>query len=128
MFRLTQRWIVLFLLLWMPISGASVLAASVSMQVGQGAVHEAAMPVMNHDDSAMQHDHCPAMQDQQTDDAAGKSSCDNCGVCHFACSAYLSAHEIGAVALPGLSSNTPYHFEFHSVTSAPLVPPPLVRV
>lgn len=123
MFRLTRKWIALFLLIWMPVSGASVLAASVSMQVGQGAVHEAVMPMMDHDDVA----HCPAMQDQQTDDTAGKS-CDNCGVCHFACSVYLSAPEIGAVALPGLSSNTPYHFEFHSLTSAPLVPPPLARV
>jgi hypothetical protein len=124
MFRLIRKWIALFLLLWMPVSGASVLAASVSMQVGQGTVHEAAMTMMDHDDAAMQHDHCAAMQDQQADDTTGKS-CDNCGVCHLACSAYLSAPDVSAVVLPNMLSNTPYHFGFHSVPSTPLVPPPL---
>ncbi|MDD3884779.1 MAG: DUF2946 domain-containing protein [Gallionella sp.] len=128
MSRLTRKWIALLLLFWMPLSGAGVLATSVSMQAGQGACHESAMPAMSHGDSgASHHSDSVAAQDPQADENSG-NICSNCGVCHLACSVYLSVPDIVALAQHSTLSNTPYLFTFHSVISTPLVPPPLARV
>jgi len=128
MSRITRKWIALLLLFWMPLSGASVLATSVSMQAGQGACHEAAMPAMSHGDSAASHhSDAVAAQHEQTDETSG-NLCSNCGVCHLACSVYLSVPDIVALTQHSTISNTPYLFAFHSVVSTPLVPPPLARV
>ena len=118
------------MLLWLPLFSGSALAASLAMQAQQGDCHQTAMQhgedmSMHHHDAAMDqaatHDHSAAQD--QTD-----SSCNACGVCHLACSGYLAVPGLAAPDMPqAVAATTPYTVSFHSVTSTPLVPPPLVR-
>lgn len=126
-----RKLVAVFLLLWLPLFGASAVAESLAMQLQRGDCHEQAAPAaMAHHDHemmdmadhhAMQHD----MTMQAADDDA--SSCTACGICHIACSAFLvpafAAHSAasGSQAVPGM----PVHFVSH--LSAPLDPPPLAR-
>ena len=52
----------------------------------------------------------------------------SCGVCQMACTAYLA---VPGVALPAVQTGareiTPYLVTFDSITTTPLLPPPLVR-
>jgi hypothetical protein len=100
------------------------------MQAQHGACHEAAMPEMHHADAGdhlHHHDDAPASQDHPASNDQD-SSCNACGVCHLACSGYLA---VPAVVSPGMQASaqptTPYLVVFDSITSAPLLPPPLVR-
>ncbi len=125
MSRPYRQFIAVLLAVWLPLFSGAALAASVSMQAQRGACHEADMQQMHHQDmdvhqhadsSAAQHD----AQDQQD------SSCNACGVCHLACSGYLAVPTVEAVtAQVSAQSVTPYLVSFHSITSIPLVPPPL---
>lgn len=55
-------------------------------------------------------------------------SCQDCGVCHLACTGYLTVPGLAMAAAPATAREiTPYLVVFNSVTSAPLLPPPLVR-
>lgn len=111
---LARKYIAVLLAVWLPLFGGSALAASVSMQMQP---HDAC-----HDMAAMQGDQ--AHSDQSDDQH--ESSCSACGVCHLACSGYLGAQQIKVLeVLQSASSATPYLFSFHSITSTPLVPPPL---
>jgi hypothetical protein len=124
-----RKFIAVFMLLWLPLTSGSALAASLAMQLQQGECHESAeMMTMSHDDmmdhDMMQHDH-EAMQ--ASDD--GDASCASCSVCHMACTAYLDAPmvamqlvETGSQAVSSISKT------FVSHLSAPLDPPPLARV
>lgn len=119
------------MLLWLPLFSGSALAASLAMQAQQGSCHQVAvqhdedMSMHHHDvamDQAASHDHSAAQD--QTD-----SSCNACGVCHLACSGYLAVPGLAAPAMQQAGAvTTPYVVSFHSITSTPLVPPPLVRV
>jgi len=116
------------MLLWLPIFTGSALAASVSMQLPQGACNEEMMSQqmsdgtmnMNMDmgDHTMHHGEMPA--------PAGMHG--NCGVCHMACVGYLTVPD---AAMPVVQTTvrevTPYLVAFTSVTTTPLLPPPLVR-
>lgn len=130
MSKLTRKFVAVLMLLWLPLSGASALAATISMQASHGACHEAAMAQMHHadagehqhhhaDDSAMQHDQSAGDQD---------SSGNSCGVCHLACGGYLA---VPALAVPALQSAAPmaasYAVSFRSINPVPLLPPPLAR-
>ncbi|MFA6120696.1 MAG: DUF2946 domain-containing protein [Sideroxydans sp.] len=129
MFRQTRKYIAVFMLLWLPLSSGSALAASLAMQLQQGECHESAeMMNMSHEDmmdhDMMQDDHV-AMQASND----GDSGCTSCGVCHLACTAYLDTPvvamhltETGSQAV----SSIPETFVSH--LSAPLDPPPLARV
>lgn len=129
MIRSFRKFIAVFMLLWLPLSSGSALAASLAMQLQQGECHESTeMMSMSHDDmmdhDMMQHDH-EAMQ--ASDD--GDSGCTACGVCHMVCTAYLDTPvvamqltETGSQAV----SSIPETFVSH--LSAPLDPPPLTRV
>jgi len=126
----TRKLVAAFLLLWLPLFGASAVAESLAMQLRHGDCHEpsAPAPMAHHemmdmaDHHAMQHD--MTMQTAADDDA---SSCTSCGICHIACSAFLApdfaTHSAanGSEAVPGM----PVRFVSH--LSAPLDPPPLVR-
>lgn len=133
MSRLTRKFVALLMLLWLPLSGASALAATVSMQTPQGACHEAVMPEMQHVDAAdHQHHHGDASASQESQDQTASneqdSSCNACGVCHLACSGYLNAPAMAAPAVRAATpSVAPYAVSFHSVTFTPLLPPPLSR-
>jgi len=111
------------MLLWLPLSGGSALAASIAMQLQPASCHEStAMSQhemsghqMVHDDSAM-HD-------------TSDSSCASCSVCHLACSGFtiVPAHLANSVASVGqIVTFIPEIFV--SQVSAPLLPPPLARV
>ncbi len=129
MIRSFRKFIAVFMLLWLPLSSGSALAASLAMQLQQGECHESAeMMTTSHDDmmdhDMMQHDH-EAMQASDE----GDSGCMSCGVCHLACTAYLDtlvvAMQMAAPASQAVSS-IPETFVSH--LSAPLDPPPLARV
>lgn len=114
------------MLLWLPLFSGSALAASISMQMPQGSCHEAvASQAMSHADMGGQHQHhgeMPATADEHS------PACHACGVCHLACTGYLAVPGIEMVAVQAAAREaTPYLVAYHSVTSAPLVPPPLVR-
>lgn len=129
MSHLTRKFIAVFMLLWLPLSSGSALAASLAMQLQQGECHESAeMMSMSHEDmmdhDMMQHDH-EAMQ--ASDES--NSGCTSCGVCHLACTAYLDTPVVAMQLFDSGSqavSSIPETFVSH--LSAPLVPPPLARV
>lgn len=126
MSKLTRKLVAVLMLLWLPLSGGSALAASISMQLQHGGCAETvAMQSKAHEDMAAHHQHheqAPATTDTQD------SACNDCGVCHLACTGYLAVPGVEMVAeLTPVLESTPYLVDFHSHTSAPLVPPPLVR-
>lgn len=126
MSKLTRKLIAVLMLLWLPLSGGSALAASISMQLQHGGCAEsAAMQAMAHEDMAAHHQHheqAPATTETQD------SACNDCGVCHLACTGYLAVPSVEMVsAQTAALESTPYLVDFHSHTSAPLVPPPLVH-
>ena len=114
------------MLLWLPLFSGSALAASVSMQLQRGGCHEAAAAqAMAHGGMGDHHQHHgeqPAAADEQG------PSCNACGVCHLACTGYLAVPGAELVIVQAAAREiTPYLVASHSFTSAPLVPPPLVR-
>lgn len=130
MSKLTRKFVAVLMLLWLPLSGGSALAASLAMQVQQGSCHQAAMQhedmSMHHHDAAMDQ---AAMHDHSAPQDQADSSCNACGVCHLACSGYLAVPGFAAPDMPQVvAATTPFIVSFHSITSTPLVPPPLVRV
>lgn len=120
MYLRARKLIAVLMLLWLPLFSGNALAASLVMQMPQGQCHEemAMQDMAGMDDMAMTDQVAP-------DDQHG---CSQCGICHLACSTYLAAPvlQLGAVAAVAVTS-APYLVSFHSITSAPLVPPPLVR-
>lgn len=124
MLRLPRKFIAVLMLLWLPLSGTSAIAASLSMQAPRDACHEAAMQMDEHE--AMDQD---AMHHQMDAQDQSDSSCSSCGVCHLACTGYLAVPDVATLNFPlGVAAVTPYLFSFHSITSTPLDPPPLARV
>jgi len=126
MFRLTQKIVAVLLAIWLPMFSGSALAASVSMQMQQGSCHEAAMSqemsYMDMGEHNQHHGELPAAADEQS------TSCSACGICHLACTGYLAVPSAELVAMQITARVvTPYLVVFHSVTSAPLDPPPLAR-
>lgn len=127
MFCLSRKFIAKLLLLWLPIFTGNALAASVSMQLHPASCHEAAvspeMPGMDMDEHHRHHG-----EKHAADNESG-SSCSTCSVCHLACTGYLAVPSVELTAVHTVAREiTPYLVAFHSVTTTPLVPPPLVRV
>jgi hypothetical protein len=122
--RVTRKFIAVLMLLWLPIATGSALAASISMQMPQADCHQAAM-AMSHDNMGEHHMH---HHDMPAPAEKHGASCDTCGVCHLACTGYLAVPGATSVALQTAArETTPYVVVFQSVTSVPLLPPPLVR-
>lgn len=112
------------MLMWLPIFTGSALAASVSMQLPHSGCDEATMSqtmsdmAMDMGEHPMHHGEMPA--------PAGDHS--TCGVCHLACTGYLTVPGVEMSAVHSAArESTPYLVAFDSVTSTPLLPPPLVR-
>jgi len=129
MSNLSRKFVAVLMLLWLPLSGGSALAASLAMQAQQGSCHQAAM---QHEDMSMHHHDAAAEQPVAHDHSATQdqadSSCNDCGVCYLACSGYLAVPGLVAMDMPqAVAAKTPYIVSFRSITSTPLVPPPLVR-
>ena len=109
-----RKLIAVLLAIWLPLFSGSAQAASVSMQMPHGSCHEM---------EAMQD-----MIDQQQSPVHDQHSCTACGVCHLVCSGYLAVQEITASTLQSTGTfMTPYLFSFRSITSIPLLPPPLAQ-
>ncbi|MDD2700660.1 MAG: DUF2946 family protein [Sideroxydans sp.] len=126
MSNLTRKIIAVIMLLWLPLSSGSALAASLGMQLQQGECHDSSMMMdMSHDDMG---EHHMMHQDsaQTSDDTA--SSCSACSVCHLACSGYIAVAPTSAQILEATSQVIAFLPEsFTSHITAPLLPPPLVR-
>lgn len=127
-----RKFVAILMLLWLPLFSGSALAASVAMQWSGGSCNDVAMQSMSSDmdmpDMGMsehqQHGELPSAADEQS-----ASSCSACGVCHLACTGYLAVPGTELVTEDNSARVTiPYLVTFHSVSSAPLVPPPLARV
>jgi Protein of unknown function (DUF2946) len=113
-----RKLIAVLLAVWLPLFGGSAQATSISMQ--HGSCHEAGMEAMQ-----MAGDHHAAASHSPSHHG---SSCNACGVCHLVCGGYLSVQEITASTMHLTdASQTPYLFSFHSITSIPLLPPPLAQ-
>jgi hypothetical protein len=122
MSNFVRKFIAVLFAIWLPIFGGAALAASVSMQMPNGACHETGMETMQGMDESQ---HIMSNDQSSARDQHG-TSCAACGVCHFACSAYLGVQQINSMeVLQSAASITPYLFSFHSIISTPLVPPPL---
>lgn len=115
-----RKFVAILMLLWLPLFSGSALAATVSMQMQSGSCHDEFMHMSDMDMGA-QHDEMPATDEHDS------SSCSS--VCHLACTGYLVVPTMALVAVQTFSSVvTPYLVSFRSITFAPLLPPPLVRV
>lgn len=124
MSRLSQKIIAVLFAIWLPLFSGSALAASVTMQMPAGHCQDEAMQMADMDDMDMSDMHA-----MSGDSDEHVPACNNCGVCHLACTAYLAVPTLNMAALPAtLSVVTPYLVAFHSFTSAPLLPPPLALV
>jgi hypothetical protein len=133
MTRSARKFIAIIMLLWLPVFTGSALATSVSMQLPQGECHDAAMSheAMSMDMAMdMNMDMANISMDEHRQVPAGdhSPSCNDCGVCHLACTGYLAVTGIPAARTQAAAREiTPYLVVFNSVTSVPLLPPPLVR-
>lgn len=122
MFSSSRKFIAVLMLLWLPVFTGSALAASVSMSLPQSGCHDTAMShegmSMDMGEHQMHHDEMPS--------PAGEHS--TCGVCHLACTGYLTVPGLVMSAVPATAREvTPYLVAFTSVTFTPLLPPPLAR-
>jgi hypothetical protein len=124
MSKLSRKLVAVLMLLWLPLSSGSALAASIAMQLQHGGcVESAEMQTMSHDGMDGHHQH-----HEQAPASDTQASCDSCGVCHLACTGYLAVPAVELVVTQTTAlESTPYLVSFHSRTAAPLVPPPLVR-
>ena len=120
-----RKFIAVLMLLWLPLSGGSALAASLGMQLQQGSCHEsAAMMDMSHAD--MGEHHMMQQNDAQTAND-GASSCAACGFCHLACSGFIAVAPTSVQILETSSQVIAFLPEtFTSHITTPLLPPPLV--
>jgi hypothetical protein len=129
MTRSTRKFIAVIMLLWLPVFTGSALAASISMQLPQGECQEAAMlQAMTHESMDMGDMVMGEHQMQHCDTSAPAGEHSSCGVCHLACTAYLTVPGVSIAAVQtSARETTPYLVVFNSFSSAPLLPPPLVR-
>jgi hypothetical protein len=126
MTRSTRKFIAVIMLLWLPVFTGSALAASVSMQLPQGECHDA---TMSHEGMDMDMAMDMNMDEHQSAPAGDHSpTCNDCGVCHLACTGYLVVPSVSVADVQTAALEiTPYLVAFNSVTTIPLLPPPLVR-
>lgn len=111
------------MMLWLPLAGGSAFAASVAMQAPSSHCHEADVGNMHHADTHHhQHENSSASSASAQD-----HECNACGVCHLACGGFLIATPDVPAAAVLPRENTPYLLTFDSITTVPLVPPPLAR-
>lgn len=121
-----RKFIAVLLALWLPLFSGGVLAESLSMQLQRGSCHEAAQNTAA--DEHMHHPLAPAAVDDQSVDQQG-DACNTCGVCHLACSGYLAGSDLSGLTVQRAAiSVASYLLSFRSISSIPLLPPPLARV
>jgi len=144
MFRTIKKFIAVLLAVWLPLFSGNALAVSVAMQSMSGdcctAVAQQDEHHAHHATSA--HQHMRDVQIAATQDQSAKchgpqavhqdqqnSPCNNCGVCHLACSGYMATAPIEVMeAQPSVLLFLSVSSQFQSITPTPLDPPPLARV
>lgn len=111
-----KKWFAVLLAVWLPLFSGGALATSVTMQLPQhDACHEMSI------DEAVPH-HAQAPADEH------RPACHACGVCHLACTGYLTTlNLVGLTRQTTPAPATPYRVNFRSTSFAPLLPPPLVH-
>lgn len=126
MFHPIRKFIAVLMLLWLPLFSGNALAAAVSMQMSGNPCHDPSMQMMSDVEMADMMDiHLPHREVPASSDQHG-TPCS--AICHLACAAYLVVPMVELIAVQISPSDvSPYLLSFHSVTSAPLVPPPLSR-
>lgn len=152
-----QKLLALFLLLWLPLSSSSALAASLAMQLQNGNCHEAeipAQPEMNGHQMMRPHHHggedpsgaaatalhllpqstelASNVSAVQHDDLAANTetspACASCAVCHLACTGFVVSPSLAVALVAPTGEIITFQPEiFISHVSAPLLPPPLAR-
>jgi len=127
-----RKLIALLMLLWLPLSSGSAVAASLAMQLPNGSCHESgamSQHAMNDRQMMQQHDHQMMQHDDQTSPTDPSSACATCAVCHLACSGFAVAQSPVASLVATTMQIVTFKPEiFISHVSAPLLPPPLARV
>ncbi|MBK9160724.1 MAG: DUF2946 domain-containing protein [Nitrosomonadales bacterium] len=126
-----RKLVAVILAIWLPLFSGNAMAVSAVMQAQDGDCHPAvAQPGKHPAEGSSQHAHHALAATDGLPEGAGDQhdpSCDNCGVCHIACTGYLG---VPAVAMelfdPGSRVVHPIAVNFVSHLSAPLDPPPLV--
>ena len=121
-----RQLIAMLLAIWLPFFSGSALAASVAMQMTSGDCNVSAALEREHHASVMHHDELVQFGDEQNQQNSG---CNDCGVCHYACSGYMV--NVADMVMDQQSSMSVYvtlSNQIRSYTSAPLDPPPLSRV
>jgi hypothetical protein len=126
MSRFFRKLIAVLMMMWLPLFSGATLAASLSMQMPSGACHEVmAEQAISNADMGSHHQHhgaSPTSQDEQG------SSCNTCGVCHLACTGFLTIQSVAFVSVQNAGVLlSPYLVSFSSISFAPLLPPPLAR-
>lgn len=107
-----KKLIAVILAIWLPLFSGDALAVSVSMQ---SACEVHATHATTQNASARHH--------------PGGMSCNVCGFCHLAGTGYLAASDMMPCSMePTGSARSFYLFSFSSITSPPLVPPPLAAL
>lgn len=125
MSTLTRKIIAVIMLLWLPLSSGSALAASIGMQLQQGECHDSTM-MMDMSLGDMADHHMMHMDDMQSS-ADDSTQCSSCSICHLACTAFLDAPAVAVqVVETGSQAVRSQSETFVSHLSAPLDPPPLV--
>ncbi|MGC2164486.1 MAG: DUF2946 family protein [Gallionella sp.] len=126
MSRPTQKIIAVLFAIWLPLFSGSVMAASVAMQVPSGHCQDESMRKVDMDMSDMNMGDMHHMSDPSDEYAP---ACNACAVCHLACTAYLAVAALDMAAVQvGVRDFTTFQVTFFSVSSTPLLPPPLSRV
>jgi hypothetical protein len=118
MFSSCKKFVAVLMLILLPLSGSSALAATISMQKND-ACDGMAMTVIQHHQEG-------GTGNAATAHAHQCKSCSINGTCHLSCIGYLAppSYELASLQ-PEMRPVTPYLVSFTSVTSAPLNPPPL---
>ena len=119
------------MLLWLPLFTGSALAASVSMLLPQNSCHDTAAANEPIDMGAMDMSAMDMGTEHQMHHGNMSAPADdhsNCGVCQLACTGYLAGPAAGMVSLQlAHQFVTPFFVSYTSVTTVPLLPPPLAR-
>ena len=115
-----RKFVAVLMLLWLPLAVSNALAASIAMQTQQSDCQEMGMSGMQQHDMSGQH------HDQAAND--GGTSCNTCGACHLACAFFLNVPSAGPLVLIESGQEYAGHLvSYTSVSTVPLLPPPLAR-
>jgi NAD-dependent dihydropyrimidine dehydrogenase PreA subunit len=126
---MSRKFLALFLLCWLPLFGGNALADSFAMQMNKRDCSPASMNggvTSQHGDATQHHQHFTGDHQDSAQTGDSDTTCNGCGVCHFACSGFLAAVPDYAPSPAALAETyTVASVAFFSFVSPPLFRPPL---